>query len=448
MEAALSNLSNVAQSALQAAAARARGTMVVNTGDAATGSYHQLLPYVAAAVVAYPILVHLLRYRGSNALRRRFPYGPEAGKDHKPYSAMTNNEAQAILHRLSDWEFPTMVLLGLQMALLRTYGIPSISRLLAATRQLGQGDNVGRRYADTSLIMHEIYANAPDTARSAEAYARLNYLHSVYIKAGKISNDDLLYVLSLFMYDPVDAIKLYDWRSLTEMERCAFGVFHHGMGTAMDIDFSPLPSAAAGFRDGLHFYDELYAWSKAYERAQMLPAQSNHDVAVHTVNLIKGDFPAFLHPHVEHLVYSVFNDRFLAACKFPTPSRAYRLVTRGDFALKRYACRHLLLPRMTPYAPWRSYDPAEDVGPDGRRCFTTYAGLPVYVRPTFWNRWGPEALYFRLIGKPLPGDKGMEPEGYLLKDAGPRQHSGKGWDEAELNAKKLLKMPRGGCPFA
>ncbi|TLD15667.1 uncharacterized protein PgNI_02519 [Pyricularia grisea] len=448
MEAALANLSNVAQSALQAAAARARGTASVKPGDAATASYNQWLPYVAAVVVAYPILVHLLRYRSLHALRRRFPYGPEAGKNHKPYSAMTNNEAAAIINRLSDWEFPTMILLGLQMALLRTYGIPSISRLLAATRQLGQGDTVGRRYADTSVIMNEIYENPPDTPRSAEAYARLNYLHGVYIKAGKISNDDMLYVLSLFMYDAVDAVNLYEWRRITELERCAFGVFHHGMGTAMEIDFSPLPSAAAGFRDGLHFYDELYAWSKAYERSVMLPAQSNHDVAVHTVNLIQRDFPSLLHPVVEKMVYSVFNDQFLAACKFPKPARSYYLLTRGLFALKRYACRHLLLPRMAPDAPWRSSDPAEDVGPDGKRCFKANAGLPVYVRPTFWNRWGPGALYFRLIGKPVPGDKGMEPDGYLLKDAGPKQHSGKGWDEAELTAKKLLRTSRGGCPFA
>ncbi|TLS30766.1 hypothetical protein PpBr36_02239 [Pyricularia pennisetigena] len=448
MEAALANLSNVAQSALQAAAARVRGTAAANTDNAAATSYPQWLPYVAAMLVAYPILVHLLRYRSLHVLRRRFPYGPEAGKNHKPYSAMTNDDAHAIVHRVADWEFPAVGLLGLQMALLRTYGVPSISRLLAGTRQLGQGDNVGRRYADTGAIMNEIYENPPDTRRSAEAYARLNYLHGVYIKAGRISNDDMLYVLGLFMYDAVEAIDRWEWRRLTDLERCAYGVFHHGMGRAMDIDFSPLPSAAAGFRDGLHFYDELCAWGKAYERAHMLPAQSNHDVAVHTVRLLQRDFPSLLHPVVENMVYSVFDDRFLAACRFPKPPRGYYVLTSALFALKRYVCRHLLLPRTAPLAPWRSYDPAEDVGPDGRRCFTNYAGLPVYVRPTFWNRWGPGALYFRLIGKPLPGDKGMEPEGYLLKDAGPRQHSGKGWDEAELTTQKLLKTPRGGCPFA
>ena len=49
----------------------------------------------------------------------------------------------------------------------------------------------------------------------------MNFLHSRYQKAGKISNDDMLYTLSLFILEVESWIKMYEWRELTEMEACA-----------------------------------------------------------------------------------------------------------------------------------------------------------------------------------------------------------------------------------
>lgn len=49
----------------------------------------------------------------------------------------------------------------------------------------------------------------------------MNYLHGRYQKAGKISNDDMLYTLSLFVLEVERWTREYDWRPLTQMEICA-----------------------------------------------------------------------------------------------------------------------------------------------------------------------------------------------------------------------------------
>lgn len=103
----------------------------------------------------------------------------------------------------------------------RTYGIPSISKLLCETQQLGKVEYAGRRYADTAILIIEFTGHSPRAERTNEAIARMNYLHSRYQKAGKISNDDMLYTLSLFVLEVERWVGLYEWRSLTPLEICA-----------------------------------------------------------------------------------------------------------------------------------------------------------------------------------------------------------------------------------
>jgi hypothetical protein len=103
----------------------------------------------------------------------------------------------------------------------RTYGIPSISKLLCETQQLGKVEYAGRRYADTGILITEFLAHSPTSERANSALARMNYLHGRYQKAGKISNDDLLYTLSLFVLEVERWVGLYEWRSLTSLEVCA-----------------------------------------------------------------------------------------------------------------------------------------------------------------------------------------------------------------------------------
>ena len=47
---------------------------------------------------------------------------------------------------------------------------------------------------------------------------------SVHQKAGKISNDDMLYTLSLFVLETNRWVRTYEWRAMTPMEVCAMCV--------------------------------------------------------------------------------------------------------------------------------------------------------------------------------------------------------------------------------
>jgi hypothetical protein len=66
---------------------------------------------------------------------------------------------------------------------------------------------------------------SPTSERHNSAIARMNYLHSRYQKAGKISNDDMLFTLSLFITEVERWVGLYEWRNLSPMEICAMYVF-------------------------------------------------------------------------------------------------------------------------------------------------------------------------------------------------------------------------------
>jgi hypothetical protein len=62
----------------------------------------------------------------------------------------------------------------------------------------------------------------PRSKRILKALARMNYIHSKYQKAGKISQDDLLYTLSVFVTEPITWVGKYEWRSMTEIGEMCF----------------------------------------------------------------------------------------------------------------------------------------------------------------------------------------------------------------------------------
>lgn len=137
-----------------------------------------------------------------------------------------------------------------------------------------------------------------------------------YQKAGKISNDDMLYTLSLFALEPVRWVRRYEWRELEDWERCAFAVFWKSTGDAMGIDFGSLPSAKTGWRDGLHWMEEVEQWSLEYEAQHMVPNIYNKKTADQTTAMLVYSIPAALRGVARQAVSALMDDRLRKAMMY------------------------------------------------------------------------------------------------------------------------------------
>ena len=228
---------------------------------------------------------------------------------------MTLQDAHSMQLALAELEFPTVFSVSVFFALFKTYGIPSISKLLVATGQLSDSETASKRAADTGVVITEVVLNKPDSERAISGIALMNYLHGRYIKAGKISNDDMLYTLSLFVLEPIRWTAKYEWRGVTDFERCAMGVYWKDLGEAMKILYDTLPSAGQGWRDGLHWLEELEAWSLAYETRNMVPADTNATLARGTFDIALFNVPSILKPYGFTIASSLLEPRLQKAMK-------------------------------------------------------------------------------------------------------------------------------------
>ena len=178
-----------------------------------------------------------------------------------------------------------------------------------ATGELKNPETSSKRAADTGLLILEFGLNKPASERAIQAIARMNFLHSRYQKAGKITNNDLLYVLSNFALEPVRWISRCEWRNLTDVELCASGTFWKNIGDAMEISYEVLHSSAKGWQDGLHWLSEVKQWSDEYEESHMVDADSNRELAESLLNSLLPRKPAGCRKHCMKAVAMLLGDR-------------------------------------------------------------------------------------------------------------------------------------------
>ncbi|KAI3327842.1 hypothetical protein HD806DRAFT_337217 [Xylariaceae sp. AK1471] len=404
---------------------------------------------VPGAIFFYLILVRGLRYRRRDGFMKAYKrkYG---SCDRKALSKMAIEDAWIILKELTELEFPSIFSASVFFALFKTYGIPTISRLLVATGQLASDTTASKRATDTGVLISEFVLNPPDSARKYEAIARMNYLHERYRKAGKISDADMLYTLSLFALEPVRWANRYDWRRLTDVERAAMGVFWRDMGEAMSIPYDILEPYVGERRDGLDWLEAIDQWSMTYEEKYMVPAGSNEKLGWGTLNVLLFNTPTWLRGFTLKLVSAVLEDRLRAAMRIEEPGRIHRAIVNSFLTLRAWTVRYTHLPRPS----WlRNKFFTDDLDPKTGKYHTVqYIAHPWYMKPTFWSRWGFEALRTRVWGGHLPGDQGMmfQPDGYHIAEIGPEPQRGGGKAEMEKIKAQLKEKRRaqGGCPMS
>ncbi|KAI4611935.1 hypothetical protein J4E80_007386 [Alternaria sp. BMP 0032] len=357
---------------------------------------------------------------------------------------MTVKDAHSVHVSLTELEFPIIFHTSTFFALFKTYGIPSISKLLVATGQLSCPETASKRAADTATIMTEAIINKPDSERAISGIARMNYLHSRYIKAGKISNDDMLYTLSLFVLEPIRWTARYEWRAVTDFERCAMGVYWKDMGEAMKISYDTLPSAIQGWRDGFHWLEEVEAWSLAYEAQNMVPAETNATLGRGTFDVALFNVPSALKPFSFTVAHMLLEPRLRKAMNIPQPPAVYYQCLETLVEIRKFLLRNFFLPR--PYFLRPDWFTEIDER-TGRANAGQYIDRPWYVKPSFMKRWGPNALLLRLVGGVVPGDERYHPGGYRINELGPSELVGKG--DAEMRkTRDELRGKRMGCAFS
>lgn len=398
---------------------------------------------IALGVIStYVVLCRGLRYLRRDRKHAQYPYKTRADFKH-----MTAQHAWEITKYVMSLEFPFTSTVSLQFALFRTYGIPTISSLLCSTNQLSELKNAPRRYADTSVLITEFLAHAPESERANTAIARMNYLHSLYQKSGKISNDDMLYTMSLFVLELERWIREYEWRSLTPMEICAIGTLWKSIGDAMGISWKDLRHGPDGFVDGLQFVDDLRVWTDAYEERALVPNTNNHVLAEETVNILLYDTPEFLKGQGEKIVVAFMDERLRKAMLYDKVSPVYSNLVHVAISIRKFFLRWLIPPR--PYS-LRFQGLSEDPDPKTGRYNLPPAALvgePWYIKPTFFTRNSMDSWRRWITGRPYPNGRDFKPEGYTLLEVGPPKLEKSGLKECEKTRDRLMGAQRGRCPF-
>jgi len=260
---------------------------------------------------------------------------------------------QRIEYLDSAYEFPFDLTRSLEFALFRTYAVPSIGGLLKKTREFT--DRTQKRYDDTDLIISTLGEYGYDSEIGRRALRRMNQQHGRY----PISNDDFLYVLSTFVFEPIRWNARFGWRRMIEQERLGHFYFYREVGRRMNIKGIP------------ETIEALEQYNVAYERDNFRYTEEARQVADSTRDLFLSWFiPKPLWALGYPAVYALMDDPLREAFRYPKPPAAVQALVINALKLRGRAVSMLpsrRRPRMRTEMRHRSYPNGykiEELGPD------------------------------------------------------------------------------------
>ena len=204
------------------------------------------------------------------------------------------------------FEFPWDTTRSLELALFRTFAVPSIAAVLDTSGEFGRAPQ--KRYDDTDLILSSIVEAGYESVEGKEAIRHMNRIHGRF----RISNDDFLYVLSSFVFEPIRWNARFGWRPLIETERLATFEFWREVGRRMAIKEVP------------DDYAELEAFNEEYERRHFRRTEPSERVGGATRDMFLAWFPWLPRQLGAQAIYALMDDRLLDAFGFPRPPPALR----------------------------------------------------------------------------------------------------------------------------
>lgn len=211
-----------------------------------------------------------------------------------------------IYYLMSGYEFPWDIQRSLELALMRTFCVPTISALLDKTGEFKRRPQ--KRYDDTGLLTTEIVKWGYESDRGIQAIERMNAIHGRF----KISNEDFLYVLSTFIYEPIRWNARFGWRPMCEQERLASFYFWREVGKRMHIQDIP------------ETYEEFERYNLNYERQYFCYSDTNRRTGEATCDLFLSWFPGILRAVIKPAIYAMLDDSILDAFGFPQAPKVVR----------------------------------------------------------------------------------------------------------------------------
>lgn len=236
---------------------------------------------------------------------------------------------EEIYRTTATLEFPWDVTRALELALYRTFAIPSVAALLDRTGEFRL--RTQKRYDDTALLLAHALESGLESADGKAAVSRINRIHARF----DIANDDYLYVLGTFVFVPLRWLDRWGWRPLLAVEREAMFRYYVRLGTLMGI--REIPASLADFEE----------WFDDYEKKFVGYGEPQERTATATRELFVSWFPRPLAPALRVGVNALLDGPIRAAFGFPAPPRWVSVL--ADTGLRaRARIERLLPPRTTP----------------------------------------------------------------------------------------------------
>ncbi|KAG7447083.1 uncharacterized protein BT62DRAFT_1005492 [Guyanagaster necrorhizus] len=371
-----------------------------------------MIPLLASVLLVYLVTVCYLRYRRLHAVQTRIR---ASAKEPSP------SEAQSALQGALLYDVPFFTRLGAQVALLKTYGIPSIPALLLKTGEFSTERKLTKRVTDMNAFP------APLTALLISTFISCPLEHSLTTAEstpclGPRGNIALARVNWLHRRYNIRLVARLDWRPYSPEEANCNFLMWKDIGWRMNI--KEIPGTLG----------ELEDRSRQYESTHMVPSESSHQLANMALE--------YMSTRVPNIPGARSDLRGSGLSRLPSPSKYAQTFVKTALAVRAFIVRNFMLPQFKPQGYIVVENPPYSIDSDGlmrlhmvvRRHYPWY-----YPIPTGWRQ-----IFDRLLGLTkgdlYPGAT-FQSEGYRLEELGPIRFEQHGHKEVMKEAEELYGAP-------
>lgn len=184
-----------------------------------------------------------------------------------------------------------------------------------------------KRYDDTRILLGEIVEHGFDSQRGKAAISRINRAH----RGVNFTNEDMLYVLSTFIYEPASWIDRWGWRKVSPAERLGSFYFFRAIGARMGI--ASLPAG----------YNTFLCFKREYECRRFRYAEANETVGNAIFRLYGSWYPQPIRTLIAATLPCRLDPQARQALGFTEPSTIAHSI--NAVALRAHGYAELFAPR-------------------------------------------------------------------------------------------------------